>query len=267
MTARDYPVLAESALSTRDKAVVLLRSFMALSDPLQFLAVHYDGAVAQVPGLAAIAPRLDLAYANVPPALGAMATFDQLIADVGHAKPGQAYFAHLLLPHQPHAYDASCRLKPQAEWTNRQSLFQTREQLYRAYVGQWRCALSRVDALVHALEAARPDNDFVVIVHGDHGSRVMPVDPDATNAEALPHQSFRDAYSALVAIRLPGQQGGYRSEPVTVSAVMQDVVATDFRGPLAPRRTEPPAVVLADHESWQPERRLVVPWLFDQSDR
>lgn len=263
-TAADYAALADSPLSVGDKAAVLLRSFAALSDPLQFLVFNYDRAVESVPALAAVAPRLGLTYVNVPPALGAMASFDDLLADVARARPGQAYFAHLLMPHHPYAYDASCRLLPEAEWSTRRAALLSREQSYRAYVEQWRCAVSRIGELVRALEAARPERDFVVIVHGDHGSRVVPVDPDATNAEALPRQSFRDAYSALVAIRLPGQPAGYDREPATVGEILKQVVANDFRGPVAVHGTRPPAVVLVDPDDWEPERRLAAPWLFDQ---
>jgi hypothetical protein len=262
-TAGDYPALANSALSTRDKTTVLLRSFVSLSEVLRYLAIRYDSVAARNPELAAVVPPLRWHYSNVPPALGAMAVLERLIADVARAEPGQAYFAHVLMPHNPHVFDASCRLRPQAEWTNRRSAFQLRGHLYQTYADQWRCALNRVSELVRALETTRPRHDFVVIVHGDHGSRIMPVDPDATNGERLPHETFRDAYSTLVAIRLPGQGAGYDLEPVTVNEVVKNVVANDFRGPVAPHREKPPAVVLVNPTGWKPERQLVVPWLFD----
>ncbi|MGE5145303.1 MAG: hypothetical protein ACM3N5_01065 [Candidatus Eiseniibacteriota bacterium] len=263
--APSYRALAASSLTSGEKAIALLHAFVSLSDPLAILLREYDTAVAAVPGVAEIMPRLDWSYGNVPPAFGGKAVLDQLIADVAAARPGQAYFAHVLLPHHPHVFDAACHVKPEAEWTNRVSSVRSRRELYSSYANQWRCAVSRIDALVRRLEAARPNNDFVVIVHGDHGARIAPVDPDTDNIETLPHRTVREFYSTLVAIRLPGQPGGYRTEQVTAAAVLRSAVAANFRGPLEVESTAEPAVFLVEPDSWEPVRSVAVPWLFDRT--
>ncbi|HEX7006890.1 MAG TPA: hypothetical protein VF274_07120, partial [Alphaproteobacteria bacterium] len=243
-TAREYRALAEAPLPAADKAAVLLRAFGNMFDVVSFAAKVYDLSLAGAPWLQRALPPLHWEYGRYPTALGGIDALDRLIDDASRARPGEAYFAHVLLPHYPYALDAHCRVLPQSQWTSRHSHFRSREDRYRAYAAQWRCALGRVADLVRALRAARPDGDFAVIVHGDHGSRLAATDPDAANAAGLSPQDFRDSYSTLAAVRLPGLKAAYESAPVSVRALVRAIVESGFEAPMAVPEASPISVVL-----------------------
>jgi arylsulfatase A-like enzyme len=67
-----------------------------------------------------------------------------------------------------------------------------------------RCTERFVDRLFEAMKAAGVWDDAIVVVHGDHGSRIVKHNPVPENAAALTVTDFRDAYSALFALRAPG---------------------------------------------------------------
>ena len=45
-----------------------------------------------------------------------MPLFDVITADVTRASPGDMFFVHLLNPHYPYVYDATCDLRPVRDW-------------------------------------------------------------------------------------------------------------------------------------------------------
>ncbi len=262
-TARPYRVLADSDLSVHDKARVLLRAFASLSDVLDLSAQLYDAFVAASRRWAGWLPPLNWDEGRFPVALGGMDALEHLIRHVGDARAGEAYFAHVLLPHYPYAFDASCRIKPQDEWTGRQTAFRSRAERYGAYAEQWRCAVRQIERLVQTLEAARPDKDFIVIVHGDHGSRVTDVDPNEGNAHSLSPQHFRDAYAALAAVRVPETPARYVADAIPVHKLIELLVQNGFRSAPVPAGPQSPEVVLEKALDILPGRRHAVPGLFE----
>ncbi len=115
-----------------------------------------------------------------PPKLGPVGTmrvFDRLVDDLARIKPGNAYFAHLLMPHTPFAYDASCAIRPDPySWAGKsrrqkepEATIRARQELYNAQV---RCTLKRVTEVLDAMRAAGRFVGTKIIVQGDHGSRL-----------------------------------------------------------------------------------------------
>jgi hypothetical protein len=242
---------------------VLLRAFASLSDVLVFSARLYDTFVAVSKRWAGWLPPLHWEEGRFPTALGGVDTLEHLIRHVADARPGEAYFAHVLVPHYPYAFDASCRIKPQGEWTSRQSPFRSRAERYGAYAEQWRCAVHQVERLVKTLEATRPGKDFIVIVHGDHGSRITNVDPDEENAHALSPRHFRDAYATLAAMRVPGTPARYIADAVPVRKLIEMLVLDEFRSAPVPAGPASPEIVLEGAMDILPGRRHAVPGLFE----
>lgn len=106
----------------------------------------------------------------------ALAAFDALIEDLADAHPGEAYFAHLLLPHFPHALTSDCRLRGTDSWVPLGSALPM-HQREAAYFHQVRCATRKLDEALRSLAASPAGANAIVIVHGDHGSRIATVEP------------------------------------------------------------------------------------------
>src|SRR5690606_14905299 len=96
-----------------------------------------------------------------PSSVNAMATFERVIEEAVTGPSGTVYFAHLLIPHGPYAYDRGCGLRGDfSTWLSnhppyrRASNEQERAQRYAAYFEQLRCMQVKLRELFDALEAA-----------------------------------------------------------------------------------------------------------------
>jgi hypothetical protein len=59
------------------------------------------------------------------------------------------------------------------------------------------------------IDSTAADRGMVVIVHGDHGSRIPLHDPDTANVAVMQPADLSDAFSTLFAIRAPAIAPGY----------------------------------------------------------
>ena len=196
-------------------------------------------------------PVWDWETSKVAAVAGARA-LDELAARLRRARRGEAYFAHVLLPHFPYVFDAACRYRPTARWLNRwseegQDLDRwtaeteaqkntpaTRAERYRAYFDQTRCANKLLERVFEALREAGLYDEAVIVVHGDHGSRITLRDPEGafrlTKADAV------DSYSTLFAVKAPGVAPGYDMRLGAVANLFAGFVRSNFRDP-DPRTT------------------------------
>jgi hypothetical protein len=143
----------------------------------------------------------------------AVSAFDRLIEDVGRTKRGTLYLAHLLLPHNPFILDRDCRIKATlVAWREPfPSTAEDRRERYVEYLDQIRCTFRKVAQLLDRMKAEGIFDDALIVIHGDHGSRIGPSLVDFENRDLLTPQSYLDAFSTLVAIRAPGYASGYHS--------------------------------------------------------
>jgi hypothetical protein len=165
-----------------------------------------------------------------------MAVLDDLASRLRTGAHGHAYFAHVPMPHYPYVYDAACQVRPARAWLYRHDpsapagTMNTpagRRARYDAYDQQLRCVMDRIDAVLQALPAELAD-EAVVLIHGDHGSRITerdPEDPDARDSD------FVDGYSTLFAIRAPAIDAGYRDTQVPLACLLRALVAARFEAP------------------------------------
>jgi hypothetical protein len=195
--------------------------------------------------------RLALRVSAIP----AMALLDQVTEEIAGALPGSLYFVHVLLPHAPYIYDRSCSIRPNTgQWLfqRRMAFFdrlkrfktgeglslndvETREVLYRLYLEQVECTQKKVEELFERMKSAGVFDEAIIVVHGDHGSRVSrfgPGDDRATPAD------FVDLFSVLFAVKMPGQDAGYDRRLLPLDALLKSVVqegripdGTDWAGP------------------------------------
>jgi hypothetical protein len=201
-----------------------------------------------------------------PGPINAMVTFDRVIDDVTTGPTGTVYFAHLLIPHGPYAYDRDCRLRPDVNsWLSNRPPFrrENSESEWRAsyadYFEQLRCMEMKLQQLFDGLKEAGRFDDATIILHGDHGSRIHLVAARAGNIDRLQPSDYRDGFSTLFAAKTPHLEAGYDTETLPVSRLLARALG---RADLIADPQAPIQVYLEgrdDYEPWTP-----VPWRFTE---
>jgi hypothetical protein len=193
--------------------------------------------------------------------VGSIAAVDDLSTRLKNARSGNAYFAHLLLPHYPYVVAADCKGLPLSEWKRRLGVWSLEDKQH-AYFAQVRCTMSNVDRLLSALAASPAGSNSVVIIHGDHGSRLTRVDPSEDNLGKFGDDDMIAGFSTLFAVRAPGIQPGYFTEPNPTPSLLHEFDRQSFK--LAPHPAPPKVheVTLDDYE-WKPRSKARLPgaWL------
>jgi hypothetical protein len=213
-------------LATGERVQFIANSFLETSQYFKRLRDLYGRLRASVPELPL--PAWEPGVSRVGP-LAVLPVIEALERDLRSAAPGEAYFAHLLIPHYPYVLDESCRLRERIEeWFYNDT--GSRAERYRRYAAQIRCQQALLDRLFGALEAAGVWDRAIVVVHGDHGSRILESPPVARNADRLTREDFRAGYSTLFAVRRPGLAAGI--EPGL--APLQPLLGGVFAIPTAP---------------------------------
>jgi len=142
--------------------------------------------------------------------LTSLPTLQLLEKDLTTARPGEAYVAHLLMPHNPYVYEADCAVRDPADWRSIEdtgALLLTdldRRDLYDGYFRQMSCLYKRLHEMFVRLRESGRLNDAVVIVHGDHGSRIA-----APRRGRWRRQDYVAMYSTIFAVKAPGVQPGH----------------------------------------------------------
>lgn len=161
-------------------------------------------------------------------------TVERLIDDLREAESGTAYFAHLLLPHRGFVLDENCRLKLDLDsWYDYPHLglrpgqrlaSESRRVRYAEYFKQVHCARRTMGGVLGALSQSGVLDKAIVIVHGDHGSRISGLPPFDSHASWLTRTDLADSFSTLFAIRSPNLLAGYDSSVRSIQALFADLV-------------------------------------------
>jgi sulfatase-like protein len=177
---------------------------------------------------------------GTPAPVGTMPMFDAVADELSKAQRGTFVFAHFLLPHYPYAYNASCEQPRASTFLNRNdydranvaggimNVPEGRAERYRAYFQQMLCAQKKLDALIAAIPPSLRQ-DAIIIVQGDHGSRISLVDP-TTVAKVEPSASdYADMFSTLFAVRSPSIGHGYDTRVTPITCLLRSLVESDFK--------------------------------------
>ena len=156
---------------------------------------------------------------ELPAAANTMAALPGLTEDILAMPPGSVMLAHLLFPHYPYIYKENCSIHASLQELKGRSLVsenmteyntaESREERYRLYLQQLQCLYVRLDQLFRQMQAAGIFENSIIILHGDHGSRIGLHDPYVENLDVLSKEDYTDAFSTLFAVKLPGKPGGY----------------------------------------------------------
>jgi len=166
----------------------------------------------------------------------------RLASDIEVESKGMVFFAHVLFPHASYLYQEDCRIidevmHPRSSTMDYSSDAATeRTASYEAYFAQLRCLYAELDRFFSRLEAAGLRESAIIIVHGDHGSRIGSF-PENSESEPTA-QTLLDHYSTLYAVRRPGEPGGYNRAIRSV----QELFAEEFLG--IAQEAQTPRVVL-----------------------
>jgi arylsulfatase A-like enzyme len=173
---------------------------------------------------------------------GGLAAGRHLTSAIGsHPKGGIAWFAHLLLPHRPVNADEECRVQtdpsrqlPYNDLPDEHPTDLSWRAELRAYAGQVRCAHRVLAGVLDAIDRTVGRDHSIVIVHGDHGSRMHQFDRHHPNLplEAYTPSELNSDFATLLAVRRPQVPGTLHREPAPVQEVIWELVRSGFTGAL-----------------------------------
>ena len=159
-----------------------------------------------------------------------MPLFDVITADVTRASPGDMFFVHLLNPHYPYVYDGTCDLRPVRDWEQSRNPGppwndrKSRSRRYGLYLEQMRCLYRKLDAMLQAWQKAAILERMVIIIHGDHGSKIYQLRPSANDQNKLSHADYLDGFSTLFAVKGPRHPPGYDRRVAPIEQLLGEVV-------------------------------------------
>ncbi len=202
-------------------------------------------------------PVLDELGSNFSP-ISTLRAMDELEVMVKQAKQGQAIFAHLLMPHFPYAFENDCTVKSRrSKWLNISSPQMapdrndstSRAIRYPSYLRQIQCTNKRLEFLFEALETAGIWDNALIVIHGDHGSRLTLSQPDYPNVNEMSETDFADAFGTLLAIKFPHGVGHLDRRFIPLTDVFENLF-------LKKEQTWPPAEYIPTPNI------LESPWVF-----
>jgi len=244
--------LLGTSLSTLELAGLITAKFLSLSQIVDYGLLPWR-LVAGPLDLPRLSPR-NLGRSTSPASLAAL---NELARILSEAEPGNVYLAHVLLPHYPYALDRNCRLRNWRDW---EKPFTGRKLSKRqhAYYEQVRCTTGKVETLLKALDRSPAGKNNIVIIHGDHGSRITEVEPTEANIGKFSDRDVIATYSTLFAVRPARPQPGYSSERLPISLLLKDFAASGFSSPPSSAAPERPTVHL-DGPNGAPGKRAALP--------
>lgn len=162
--------------------------------------------------------------------------FDRFAAFAATVPRGTHLFAHFLVPHAPYLLTENCFVSgtfdagyylaryPAAEQPEK------RRHYYESYFAQLRCLQQKLDDLLLAIQRSENYRDAVIVIHGDHGSRIS----RGNILEDHSERDFVDNYATFFAVRSPAVAAGVDCEFVSLPQI--------FRRHVAGKGAAPPAV-------------------------
>jgi hypothetical protein len=162
--------------------------------------------------------------------------FRRILQDLEREPRGSAFFAHLLIPHHTYMYDEHCRIKQDIEtWANNVSpdtnaslgiinTPESRRRFYASYLEQLRCTRRALQGFFEELQKIGAYEDAMIIIHGDHGSRIALAASNRLFGDLLSDTDLVDLYSVLFAVRGPGFDSGYDTSFRSIQALFAETI-------------------------------------------
>jgi hypothetical protein len=180
---------------------------------------------------------------------------DRFTAGLADLKPGEVRLAHFLLPHDPYMLTPECVVKPEATHLDEHGPGSAADR-EKGYADQVRCLQRRIDKMLVALDRTKAGREAIVVLHGDHGSRIAPIEPYIGGPE-LTQREMLMSHAAFFAIRVPGETAGEVPGTYALDELMAGFRDRDFAS--APRPKEMPARVVMMDRNLQPSEWRPLP--------
>lgn len=148
---------------------------------------------------------------------------------------GRAIFAHVLLPHRPIEVGPECSAleDPEQRIGNEIPVHFSdsawSEVLHRLG-DQVRCTHHRLGAVLDALDTLAGKDNSIVIVQGDHGSRLFKDRPQSSAPSQWSLKVLNARFSTLLAVRRPRVPPAVHSEAIPVQDFLWALVRQRFEG-------------------------------------
>ena len=249
--------LLTTSLSFRERTTLVALKFLSLSQALVRSNLVINSAMEKLGWLGVPAPTFEIYNYARSSTVAALAATDVLATRLRSARPGEAFFAHLLLPHYPHVVRSDCSYLPRTEWRFRRGRATLAER-QRTYLPQVRCTMRKIDELLRAFAASPGGSNGIVIIHGDHGSRIVDYPAIVENIGRYSVEDVIADHSTLFAIRGPGIQATSFAEPESIAPLLRDFAASGFTKAPVPHRSRPASFVVSDAQ-WRPRQRVPMP--------
>ncbi len=187
--------------------------------------------------------------------MASLPQFDQMIRDAQTIERGEARLYHLLLPHEPYMLTRECTFLRENLWLDEHGpgSVTAREKGYAAHV---MCVQKKISELLDALDQTEAGREAIVIVHGDHGSRISPVAPYLGGPE-LTNRELAMSHSTFFGIRVPGEAAGEVRGQYELGELLGGFMDKDFAG--APRPAPSSPFVYIIDAQWVPRERRPLP--------
>ena len=251
-TLESIKAIQTSGLGLGDRAQAIIGSFGQLSHWLQSWRRTYRKHARQQVASGVTLPEWPVRAGRLS-TLSSRRMLPRVERAFAQAQPGTLVFAHLLIPHFPYAYDRNCQLRPSPlEWrTYKDPTLQptrnsptSRAERYPLYLEQLACTNRLVTEMLARVLSHTPLRDAVVIVHGDHGSRINLTTPNKMNVARLRPSDYGDAFATHFAIRAPRFGTGIEPTSIAIDRLLSLWVHED-RAPENPGEVGPQTVYLS----------------------
>ena len=188
---------------------------------------------------------------------------DRLWDNIVKLPPGNALFAHLLIPHAPYLTNVDCSIKTSIdEWKYESLMFRhdalygqkdantvgSRKEHYQQYFKQVECLYTRLEDLFERMQASGIWENSLIIIHGDHGSRIVRTYPDIQNEMQLSEADMLDGFSTLFALKRPDEKGLYDQKVYPLEYLLQVKVLNHFSSNQMPVQQSSPWVYLKSED-------------------
>ena len=230
--AHSLKPLEMAELPVSRKIPFILNSYFSLSYFLKNFSTAYTGLSSSGLGKAMALPYWEMTGAH-PLHIATMQAMDTFEDQLRNAGPGQAFFAHILLPHSPYGYHRDCQMEmDSSKWLlhanrqlgNRINTPESRALKYSLYLDQMFCLQSRIETMFQILEENGLWEKAIIIVHGDHGSRISEWPAAPVTRDQVGPADFLDVFSTIFAVRGPGIQGEYHEDMLPIDHLFSRLI-------------------------------------------
>lgn len=169
-------------------------------------------------------------YSSVEVAVHDPDVFEVLGQDILKRASGNYFFAHALIPHGPFIFQSDCAAQyglPPALTVDRgknESLivgdaYEVRNGLYFAQID---CALKNLQTLIDIMKNNGSYERAIILLHGDHGSRIGPDVHSFDKQHLLRGEHYRTEFSTLFAVKYPGSVFSIIERALPISYLIEE---------------------------------------------